>query len=150
MNLAGDFIMKNMMTAKAALLSVFVVAAGCHAQHEDKKEESIFKSTFSFQTHGKTAILNDSDNTAIFDFNKHTLTVRKTYGDVVYTKGTNGPLTKEEESLAKFAEATVCYNMNKDANDKILLDPKVESITHGRSCADNGGIGRVSYKKATL
>lgn len=142
--------MKNMMTAKAALLSVFVAAAGCHAQQEDKKaapsEDDIFQSTFTVQTYDKTAFLNDSHNTVVFDFNKHTMTVRKTYGDVVYTKSTNEPLTKQEANLALFAENVVCSKMNKVEQDKILLDPNVESISYGRGCADNGGIGRVNYK----
>lgn len=147
--------MKNTMTSKAVLLGAFVAAvAGCNvdAQNTKAAEGLIFDGNFTFDTQGKVTTLKDQAKTVVFDFNTHTMAVKNNVGNVLYTKNTNGPLSKHEETLALFAEATVCFNMNKDANDKILLDPKVDSITHDRGCADNGGIGRVTYApaKATI
>lgn len=143
--------MSRFAVAKAALLSAFIAVAGCSdpdAQGSAKNDADggIFPSSFTFETDGLTHKMTDGRHTVVFDFKSDTMTVTNHHGGHSYAKSTNGPLTAAEEGLARFAEANVCYGMHKEKFDRILEDENVESITHDRGCAANGGIGRVSYR----
>lgn len=146
----GDSMSKFAM-AKAALLSAFITVAGC----SDPKpadgaaaDASIFPGTFSFETDGLTHTMKDGRRTVVFDFKSDTMTVTDHAAGTSYVKSTNGPLNAAEESLARFAEGSVCYNMHKDKFDKILADDHVESLAHERGCSANGGIARMNYRSA--
>jgi hypothetical protein len=146
----GDF-MSRFAVAKAALLSAFITVAGCSdpgAQSSAKTapDDGIFPSSFTFETEGLTHKMTDGRHTVVFDFKSDTMTVTNHQGGSSYAKSTNGPLTAAEEGLARFAEANVCYGMHKEKFDRILENENVESLSHDRGCAANGGIARVSYR----
>lgn len=143
--------MSRFAAAKAALLTAFIAVAGCSDPDradaaKNDPAAGIFPSTFSFETEGLTHKMTDGRHSVVFDFNSDTLTVTDHRGGTSYTKSTNGPLSVSEESLARFAEGSVCYNMHKDKFDKVLADENVESLTHDRGCSANGGIARVKYR----
>ncbi|HRI76796.1 MAG TPA: hypothetical protein PLX33_07400 [Alphaproteobacteria bacterium] len=140
--------MSNFKTAKAALLSAFIAVAGCSdpAPATNGPEGGIFPGSFSFETDGLTHTMKDARHTVVFDFKSDTMTVTDSVARTSYVKSTNGPLSTAEESLARFAESSVCYGMHKDKFDRILADDNVESLTPERGCSANNGIARVNYR----
>lgn len=141
--------MKGFAAARAALLGAFVAVAGCSDPKPAdgaKAEDAIFPGTFSFETEGLTHTMTDGRHTVVFDFRADTMTVTDHRSATSYAKSTNGPLAQAEETLALFAEASVCYKMHEEKFDKILADDNVESISHERGCAANGGIARVNQR----
>lgn len=143
--------MSRFAVAKATLLAAFITVAGC--SDPDKQpaaaapdKDSIFGSTFSFETEGLRHTMTDGARTVVFDFKADSMTVTDHRAKTSYTKSTNGPLTIAEESLARFAEGNVCYKMHEKKFDALLADDKVESINHARGCAAKGGGGQVNYR----